>query len=70
MPVMGPHNVTEEQSDKITEEVLKFLNEKFRITLDIGPYAFPNSEKEKEEKIAALKKSLTDLWQLDYYFGF
>ena len=66
---MGPHNVTEEQSDKITEEVLNFLYVKFGITLDIGAYPFPNSEKEKEEKIAALKKSLTDLWQLDYYFG-
>ena len=69
MPVMGPHNVTEEQSDRITEEVLKFLNEKFHITLDIGPYGFPNSEKEKEEKIAALKKVLTDLWQLEYYLS-
>lgn len=67
---MGPHSVTEEQSDKITEEVLKFLREKFSITLDIGPYSFPNSEKEKEEKIADLKKSLTELWQLDYYFSF
>ena len=65
MPCMGPPTPTEEEVDKIYEEIVAMLKKKHHVVLGSHPLAsvggFPKSRK---EAIDALKKGIYEvLWQ-------
>ena len=71
MPVMGPYNVTDDDTNKIYEKTLDFLHKEFGICVTLYPtQPWGNIEIEREEILGRFKACLKELYQLDCDLGF
>lgn len=58
MPCMGPSEPTENHVDKVTQEVVQFLREKYCILDDSG---IGGLEKSREKTLLKLREAISDV---------